>query len=258
MQLAYNINMGVANPGMIADAAFDMIESFQAFEVLDIGLGIIKRAGYDLVGRLPKANKSTLVFSGDLVTSNVINMSVNGVAMSPVTFASTHLNTMNLIIAALEAITAQVSDAYLDAADTNNRTLIIKSVDGLDCIVTGAVVTGGAGQATIVVTTGTFDTLEGIAVSTMAKEETLGTLLVQFKVGEAIPVMRKGKIYVVPETNVASGDPLYCRFLGDGATKFAGHFRNDSDSSTAFIVSYAMFKTTALAGSPAIVEINLP
>jgi hypothetical protein len=125
MQTSYNTNMSVANPGMIADATFDMIESFQAYEEIGLGKGIVKRDGYDLVGRLPKANKSTLVFSGDLITDNVVNLKVNGTSIAPVTFSGTHAATMALLIAAIEALTTKVVDAYLDTSDTNNRTLII-------------------------------------------------------------------------------------------------------------------------------------
>jgi hypothetical protein len=258
MQLAYNINMGVANPGMIADAAFNMIESFQAYEVLDIGMGIVKRVGSDYVGRLPKANKGTIVFSADTVAGDIINASVNGTTITASTFATTHAALMATVIGKLVALTTIVSTAALDTTDPTNRTIIVTSLDGLDCIVLCTVTNGGIGTAAATVTTGTTDVLEGISVSTMAKEETLGTLLVKFSVGEAIPTMRKGKIYVVPETNVASGDSVYCRFLGNGTTKFAGHFRNDSDTATATLVPYAMFKTTAVADAPAIIEINLP
>jgi hypothetical protein len=258
MQLQYNINMGVANPGMIADAAFDMIESFQAYEVLDIGLGIVKRVGMDYVGRLPKANASEVTVSADLVAGDIVNMSINGTALTATTYAVSHVAAMNAVIAKLLALTTIVATAALDPADVTNRTILITSLDGLDCIVIASITNGGMGTATASVITSSTDTLEGVSVSTMAKEETLGTLLVQFKVGEAIPTMRKGKIYVFPEVNVASGDPVYCRFLGNGTTKFSGHFRNDGDSGTAFLVDRAMFKTTATAGSPAIVEINLP
>jgi hypothetical protein len=134
----------------------------------------------------------------------------------------------------------------------------VTALDGLDCIVLASVTNGGIGTATATVMETTIDTLEGISVSTMAKEETLGTLLVQFKVGEAIPTMRKGKIYVFPETDVASGDPVYCRFLGNGTSTFSGHFRNDSDGGKAFLVGSALFKTSSTANSPAIIEINLP
>ena len=258
MQLQYNINMGVANPGMIADAAFDMIESFQAYEVLDIGLGIVKRVGSDYVGRLPKANRGIIGFSADTVAGDIVNVSVNGTSITSTTFATTHLALMQAVIAKLLLLTTKVGACALDAADTSNRTIDVTALDGLDCIVLASVTNGGIGAATATVMETTIDTLEGISVSTMAKEETLGTLLVQFKVGEAIPTMRKGKIYVFPETDVASGDPVYCRFLGNGTSTFSGHFRNDSDGGKAFLVGSALFKTSSTANSPAIIEINLP
>lgn len=258
MQLVYNINQGVANPGMIADASFDMIESFQAYEYINLGVGVVKQVGSDYVCRLPRANAATIVFSVDLVAADVVSVTVNGVAITPVTYGSSHLATVNAVIAQLLLLTTQVKTAALDATDTTNRTIKVGSIDGLDAITVASIVHGGAGTAAITNSVSSSDVLEGISVSTMAKEETLGTLLVQFKPTEAVPVMRKGKIYVTPEVNVASGDPVYCRLLGDGSTKFAGQFRNTSDSGTAFLVSSAVWKTTAVAGAVAIIEINQP
>jgi len=256
MQLAYNINMGIANPGMIADAAFDMIESFQAFEVINLGIGIIKRAGYDYVGRLPKANKTKVVFSGDFSGTDAVVLTVNGTAITSTVYAVSHVATVNAILAKLNALTTIVLLAYIDTTDVTNRTIYITTLDGIDSIVT---YTASVGAITAAITKGTSDTLEGISVSTMAKEETLGTLLVQFNVGEAIPVMRKGKIFVNPTTNVASGDAVYCRFYVDGTGLMpAGSFGNVNTDGLSFIVPYATFKTTALAGAPAIIEVNLP
>jgi hypothetical protein len=258
MQLAYNINMGIANPGQLADAMNDHIESFQAYEIIGLGLGIVARTGSDYTGRLPKANKGTIVFAGDLITANVVNAKVNGNAMSPVTFLTDHLTTMGLICVALAAVSG-VASATLDATDGTHRTIIVRSNDGIDCLVTDVIVTLGVTQTTATITTSTFDVIHGVSVSTMAKEEALNTLLVNFKVGEAVPTLRKGKIYVKPETNVAPGDPVYCRFTGaNGTTKLIGQFRNDSDSGSCVLYANSLFRTTALATNVAVIEVNNP
>jgi hypothetical protein len=256
MQLAYNINMGIANPGMIADAAFDMIESFQAYEVINLGIGIIKRVGSDYQGRIPRANKAKVVFSGDFSGTDAVTLTVNGTGITSTVFATTHLAMVQAIIAKLNALTTIVLLAYIDTTDATNRTIYITTLDGLDSVVT---YTASVGGITGTVTKGSSDVLEGVSVSTMAKEETLGTLLVQFAIGEAIPVMRKGKIYVFPTTAVASGDAVYCRFYVDGTGLMpAGSFGNVNTDGLSFIVSDAFWKTTAVAGAPAILEINRP
>ena len=256
MQLAYNSNMGIANPGMIADAAFDMIESFQAYEVINIGVGIIKRVGSDYQGRLPRANKAKLVFSGDFSGTDAFVISVNGTSISSTVYGSSHLATVNAALVKLNALTAIVLLAYIDTTDITNRTIYITTLDGLDSVVT---YTASVGSITGTVTKGSADVLEGVSVSTMAKEETLGTLLVQFAVGEAIPTMLKGKIYVFPTTSVASGDAVYCRFYVDGTgLMLAGSFGNVNTDGLSFIVTDAIWKTTAVAGAPAILEINRP
>jgi hypothetical protein len=256
-QLSYSLEMPIANAGMIADMVFHTIESFQAYEAIGLGLGVVKRKGYDQVARLPKKNKITLVFSADLITGNKINMNVNGVAMAEVLFGTDHITTMNHIITHLENMTTLVADASLDTTDATNRTLLIRMVDGLNGAVTGEVVTEGSTQATITDTYSSWDTIDGISVSTMAIEQDSNGV-VEYNNGYCFPSMRKGRVYVVPEVNVASGDLVYCRFDADGTTTFEGHFRNTSDSGKAVLVPYAVFKTTALAGGFAVIEINLP
>ena len=61
------------------------------------------------------ALKATITFAGDLVASNVVNGMVNGVAIAPVTWVDTHDNMMDAIVAAIEALTTQVSSgvAYI-------------------------------------------------------------------------------------------------------------------------------------------------
>jgi len=256
MQLAYNSNMGIANPGMIADASYDMIESFQAFEVINIGVGVIKVNGSDYQGRLPRANKAKIVFSGDFSGTDAFTITINGTATSSTVYGVSNAATVAAVVAKLNALTTLVSLAAIDTTDTANHTINITTLEGTDAI---ASYTATVGSITATVTKGSSDVLEGISVSTMAKEETLGTLLVQFKVGEAIPVMRKGKIYVLPSVAVSSGDPVYCRFYVDGTgLMLPGSFGNVNTDGLSTLVGSALWKTTAVAGAPAIIEINRP
>jgi len=69
------------------------------------------------------------------------------------------------------------------------------------------------------------------------------------------PALRRGRIFVLPETAVDPSDNVFVRHTGGNE----GKFRNDADGANASQVpaDQARWKSTALAGEPAILEINL-
>ena len=126
-QLSYPFLMDVGSVGFLADSGFRNVLSPIAFESFNTGLGLAKVIGQDYVVRLPESNLSTIVLSGDLVTSNVTNVSVNGVALAPITFATSHLATMNTIAA---AILAQPNIASAVVGGAGNHTLTVTATEG--------------------------------------------------------------------------------------------------------------------------------
>lgn len=96
--------------------------------------------------RIGLASATALEFSGDLVTSNVINLDVNGVAMTPVTFSSDNATTLGLIATQLET---DFPDVIADAIAVGaSDKVLITVVPGQTVTLTDIVVTLGAGQAT--------------------------------------------------------------------------------------------------------------
>ena len=94
------------------------------------------------------ALKATITFSADLVTSNVVNGKVNNTAISPVTFATSHSNTMTLLAAAIEALGIAANIA--DASVTSARVITVTAYDSSQPLVLHEfVVTAGASQATV-------------------------------------------------------------------------------------------------------------
>lgn len=94
--------------------------------------------------------KATITFSADLVTSNVVNGAVNGVAIAAVTFATDHAATMAAIAAALESLPTVAS------ASVSGRVITIIAADPEAILVlSGWLVTLGASQATATVATDT-------------------------------------------------------------------------------------------------------
>lgn len=219
-QITYNRYMAVAVPGLIADAQFTNKDGLQSAETngIGLGLGVVQRVGKPNQGRLPKANKATIVFDADLVASNKINAKVNGVSMAEVTYATSHDATMAAIVTALKAVSG-VANAVLDASDTESHTIIVYSNDGLDCIVSDVVVTGGSSQANATITIDTTDTIYGISILSQAIQQPYPALNepILYKNGAPVGCLLRGRIWVRTETAVQNGDAVYMRFRGDGS-----------------------------------------
>ncbi len=116
-----------------------LLSALQA--TLDFGLGVV--LGSDGGVRLPFANIASLVFSGDFVTSNVINLKVNGVAISPVTFNTDSDTTLGLLadaIAAMDGVDSAV-------ADPSSHSILV-TMDEIAVAITNIAVTLGSGQVT--------------------------------------------------------------------------------------------------------------
>lgn len=86
---------------------------------------------------------STLTFDAVLVTSNTIDLDVDGVAMTQVTFNTNHATTMGLIAAQLVAdFPLKITSVVVDG-----NTLEIISVTGNNIVIDSIVVAAGASQA---------------------------------------------------------------------------------------------------------------
>jgi hypothetical protein len=94
------------------------------------------------------AQQTTLTFSADIITGNTINGKINGVAITPVPFNTSHNQTMTDLASIINALTA------VDASVTAARVVTVTSHDaGIPFTATEFVVTGGATQATCTIAT---------------------------------------------------------------------------------------------------------
>lgn len=93
--------------------------------------------------------QATITFSGALVTSNVINLKVNWVSMTPVTYASSDANTLWLIATQL---TTDFPTLIASATAGTNKVIVVPVLWNDSIAITDVVVTLGAGQATATVT----------------------------------------------------------------------------------------------------------
>jgi len=252
-QTSYPVNQPIAFAGMKADSRFDFVESFAAGEVIAFGLGVVKNIGVNNKVRLPAANKGVLLFAGNFVADNDIDMDINGVAITTVEWDTDQATTLAALATEIES-----HDDVLTAVVTALLTITVTGVDGADIAITDIVVTNGGSQTTGAFTQGTHDTLEGLALSTHAKEQALSTGIVQYAISDTVNTLRQGAAHVVVEEAVTSDDVVYCRFLDGGAGKAVGQFRNDADSGTCLLVSNVKFKSNTSAAGIAILEINNP
>lgn len=260
-QLSYGFLMEVASAGLLADCGFKNCLSPRAYEDIPIGRGVAKVVGEDMTVRLPNQNLSTIVFDADLVTSNEIDGDINGVAIATVTFAVSHLNTMNLIAAAIEALDANLTATVGGA---NNRTItIVGNADSETIAAANWVVTLGASQAGVTETNTTSDTLYGVALRIQNKTNLLDANgsagPAPYYEGEAVSMLTKGRVYVYVENAVDSDDPVYLRYVqGGDADELVGQFRSDADGGDAFLVENARWIWGASADGLAVLEINMP
>lgn len=95
----------------------------------------------------------------------------------------------------------------------------------------------------------------GVSLQThKAKPNTTG--VAQYEINEAIPHIRKGRVWVYSETAVAPNQPVHMRALGTGNP---GDFRNAADATNTMDVSaYARWVSVNAAAGLALLDINLP
>jgi len=106
------------------------------------------------------AQRSRLSFDADLVTSNTIDMDVNGVALTQVPFNASNTQTLTDIATALQALS---SITTATASGPNDRVDIVAASAATDISITNIVVAAGASQAN-----GTFAEISASHLATEA------------------------------------------------------------------------------------------
>lgn len=115
------------------------------------------------------AQVQTITFSGDLVASNSVACTIDGVALSATVFATDHLTTMNALATKIAA-TAGVATATVGGS--GNRVITCTAaVAGVPFTITGVVVTLGASQATAAIATSTANVGVQDALSDIIEED---------------------------------------------------------------------------------------
>lgn len=160
------------------------------------------------------ADTAKTVFSADFVASNTINGTINGVAIAQVTYATSHANTMTLLIAAINALTGV--QAVLDSTDTNGRTILIRKKYTASFAV-DFTVAAGASQATDSSTYASGQLFRGVAKYVTRVPETVGGTA-PFNLNGEITVVHSADIWSASASGLAKGDVAYIATNGKFGT----------------------------------------
>jgi hypothetical protein len=259
-QLAYNFLMNIGVSGELYDIGFNNVLSpvTPIEPYIFPGLGVAKIIGQDLQVRLPHQDIGTLTASTDLVSLNSTIVTLNGIALTPIVYVTSNAVTM-------AAITALIAAQPNIASATYNGTTGITVVSDQGYAVTiSAVTTAGSGQPTWTTAYSNDNVFYGVAVFIQNKmnlyspQGSVGPA--PYIMGDAIPVLTRGRIYVTAENNVTSDSPVYWRINPTMSNPQVGTFRSDSDSGNAILLGNNIVRwiTSATAGNLAVLEINQP
>ena len=152
--------LDIAILGMRADSnPVSRIESFAAQEAINFGYPVFGYEGDTERCYAYHNDVAKFVYDIDFEASNSTVVTVNGVDTDPVVYASSHDNTMDLLITAITALAGV--DANLGDVSGDNRTVYIRTV-GLDNTST-SLTTGGSNQAVATITVQS-DQVRGLSV----------------------------------------------------------------------------------------------
>lgn len=231
----------------------------RAADIIDFGKPVFGYLGDEDNGYDYYLDTATLEFDADFVTSNTIDITVNAVAITQVTFTTDHDTTAGLVRDAIKAITITDNngnninpDCILDPGDANNRTFLIRGV-GVDVAVTEDV-QAGASQATGTISYSSDQVHIGLARH-YAKEtqtKTAGVNDTRYEINDAMTVVEEG-FYVADINNVtilADNDAYIDNVGGD-----KGNFSNAGDAIDAKYRSNN-FANSDLSQFLAVIELN--
>lgn len=261
MQLTYALDPDVAYAGLPVNAELEVIESAIALESMNFGYAALRadNADHQDSVRTARRNQVTLVFSADIITSNSIAGTVNGVALTATVFATDHATTMAALGAKIVALLAALATPIVATATVggaSNRTLTIDAEDG-SLLAASFVITAGSSQATITITNQTSDLaaqfLGILRFSNQPPRRSDG--LAGFAAGDAVPVVRRGIVWVPITSDVAEGAAAYIDYTAGNEGKFT-----DVTTAPNLAVPTGIFRKAAVASglSLAQLEINLP
>jgi hypothetical protein len=249
----YQNYLDVGQKGQVATLEDSNIKTRNAEQAIEFGRAVVKgiTGGVDVKNIFK--SKASLTFDADFVTGNTIDLNVNGVAISQVTFATSHAATFAAVIASIDALTGISA-----VAGTGREILITVDNAASNITISDVVVAGGASQAGSTTVYSSVDTFEGIAALRHGQPTTIGGDD-KYQINDAVNVLTKGVIFVEVVATVAYGDSVYV-YNDKSNESNQGQFTNASSGNLAVSSAKFVSAATGTTGSPALakVEINQP
>ena len=236
MQTSYSQTPEPAFAGMFSDIRVKVSETFAAEAAIAFGAGCVTGTDPEKQVKLPQKEVATLTFSADFVALNSVAVSVNGVAITPVVFASTHAATLAAVVAAIAGLDG------VTASNPSGRIITITAANTDIAVI--AAVTLGATQATNTITYATDGVFAGIAIH---QHNETGN----YTITDAVDTARRGELWVPVTVAVTYNETAYV--IAGGAD--SGSWTN---SATGNIATGGKFKSTTSGAGISKVEINLP
>lgn len=258
-QTSYNFLMNVAaSAGQIYDIGFNNVLSpVTPLETIPMGLGTAKVIGADMQVRLPHVDIGILTASTTLSASNSTVVTLNGVALDPVVYASSSADTFQAIADAIAA------EPFIASVVFTSPNIITVTAQQGYAVTLSAVTTGGS-AVTWTSTYSNDNVFYGVALYIQNRQNLLGPNGsdggTPYYAGDAVPVMTRGRVWVTVENTVTSDSPVYWRIAPTLSFPQVGGFRSDSDSGNAILLSSSQVRWIlgASAGNLAVLEINQP
>jgi len=259
-QTSYNFFMSIGSAGELYDIGFNNVLSpVASVENIPVGIGVAKVIGQDLQVRLPHQDIVAVQASTALIASNSTVVTLNGIALTPVVYATSNAATLTAI-AALIAAQPLIASAVSNGTDT----ITITASQGFAVTAT-FVTTAGSGQPTWTPTYSNDNVFYGVSVYIQNKMNLYGPQgsagAAPYFIGDAVSTLTRGRIYVTAENNVTSDSPVYWRIVPTMSNPQVGSFRSDSDGGNAILLASTTgirWITSATAGNLAVLEVNQP
>lgn len=105
--------------------------------------------------------------------------------------------------------------------------------------------------------TGSTDDLVGVSLASQSVEQSIGGSTPQYAALEAVPVLRKGRVWVTCEQAVTPADSVFVRYAAGAGGSQLGSVRKDVDTASAVAFAKAKFLTTCTAGALVLLDINI-
>jgi hypothetical protein len=238
-------NLDPAIAGLLFGLGHD-VETGIAGEAIAFGSPVFGHAGVENIVWGAHQDQAEMSLDADLVESNIITTTVNGVAVAT-TFATSHAATMTAHIAALNAKAELVALGISFAAGSSTRKIVAKS-KGLD-ITMASVVTAGSPQAGATTAYSTWAKFLGVAMFSQKSSAEAGAGSNAYAAKEAVNILTKGKIYVSCADDMTDKSAAYVVYLS-GSTQ--GIFNGTSASN----YDTGCYFRSNESGNLAILEVN--